>query len=67
MRFPVARKSLGQHFLHEKNVIENIIREFDPRSSDIVVEIGPGLGALTFGLIPRVGQLHAVELDRELA
>jgi 16S rRNA (adenine1518-N6/adenine1519-N6)-dimethyltransferase len=64
--FPVARKSLGQHFLHEKNVVENIIREFDPRSSDIVVEIGPGLGALTFDLIPKVGQLHAVELDRGL-
>lgn len=64
---PVARKSLGQHFLHQKSVVQSIIRKFDPRADDIVVEIGPGPGALTFDLIPRVGQLHAIELDRRLA
>lgn len=64
---PVARKSLGQHFLHQKSVIHSILRKFDPRADDIVVEIGPGPGALTFDLIPRVGQLHAIELDRRLA
>lgn len=63
----VARKSLGQHFLHQRSVVQSIIRRFDPRADDIVVEIGPGLGALTFDLIPSVGQLHAVELDRRLA
>ncbi len=63
----VSRKSLGQHFLHQRGVIEQIIRSFNPHTGDSVVEIGPGLGALTYDLIPRVGQLHLVELDNELA
>lgn len=67
MSAPVARKSLGQHFLHQKNVIHSIIRQFAPDAADTVIEIGPGLGALTYELIPLVGQLHAVELDRVLA
>jgi len=67
MNAPLARKSLGQHFLHQKNVIRSIISQFAPDADDRVIEIGPGLGALTFELIPRVGQLHAIELDRVLA
>jgi 16S rRNA (adenine1518-N6/adenine1519-N6)-dimethyltransferase len=67
MNTPVARKSLGQHFLHQKNVIHSIIRQFAPDPADAVIEIGPGLGALTFELIPLVGRLHAIELDRVLA
>jgi len=62
-----ARKSLGQHFLHQRSVIDAIVRSFDPRPDDIVVEIGPGRGALTEVLAPRVKALHAVELDRRLA
>lgn len=67
MSTPAARKSLGQHFLHQKNVILSIIEGFAPDAEDKVVEIGPGLGALTFELIPRVSELHAIELDRVLA
>ncbi|HSH41109.1 MAG TPA: 16S rRNA (adenine(1518)-N(6)/adenine(1519)-N(6))-dimethyltransferase RsmA [Arenicellales bacterium] len=67
MREAPARKSLGQHFLHQRSVIDAIVRFFDPRPDDIVVEIGPGRGALTEVLAPRVGALHAVELDRHLA
>jgi 16S rRNA (adenine1518-N6/adenine1519-N6)-dimethyltransferase len=67
MKGVVPRKALGQHFLHQRGVVERIIERFDPLREDVVVEIGPGLGALTFELIPKVGQLHAVELDRELA
>ena len=63
----IPRKSLGQHFLHQRGVIEQIIRSFNPHPGDCVIEIGPGLGALTYDLIPRVGQLHVVELDSELA
>jgi 16S rRNA (adenine1518-N6/adenine1519-N6)-dimethyltransferase len=64
---PPVLKSLGQHFLHERGVIETIVRQFDPRPDDVVVEIGPGRGALTEVLAPRVAWLHAVEIDRRLA
>ena len=67
MNAPLPRKSLGQHFLHQRNVVRRIISQFAPDADDRVVEIGPGLGALTFELIPHVGQLHAIELDRALA
>ena len=61
------RKSLGQHFLHQKNVVKQIVESFNPQPGDTVVEIGPGLGALTFELLPLVENLHVVEIDRELA
>ena len=61
------RKSLGQHFLHRQSVIEHIIDFFNPQPTDIAVEIGPGLGALTYELVERVGQLHVIELDKKLA
>lgn len=67
MSHPPALKSLGQHFLHERNVIDTIVRRFDPRPDDVVVEIGPGRGALTRMLAPKVAALHAVEIDRRLA
>ena len=67
MTFHTPRKSLGQHFLHQRNVIDAIVSAFRPQRSDTVVEIGPGLGALTFELLPRIGQLHVIELDDHLA
>lgn len=67
MTNPPVLKSLGQHFLHERRVIDTIVRQFDPRPDDVVVEIGPGRGALTEVLAPRVAALHAVEIDRRLA
>lgn len=67
MTEPPVRRSLGQHFLHQRSVIEAIVRGFDPQPDDIVVEIGPGRGALTRVIAPRVARLHAIEIDRELA
>jgi len=64
---PPPRKSLGQHFLHEKRVVDTILRHFAPAGDDIVVEIGPGRGVLTEALAPRVAAVHAVEIDRSLA
>lgn len=64
---PPVLRSLGQHFLHERQVIETMLRQFDPRPDDVVVEIGPGRGALTVPLAPQVAALHAVEIDRRLA
>jgi 16S rRNA (adenine1518-N6/adenine1519-N6)-dimethyltransferase len=61
-----ARKRFGQHFLHDRGVIERILAALDPRPGDVIVEIGPGLGALTRPLLERSAPLHVVELDRDL-
>ena len=59
-------KRLGQHFLHDRNIISKILKAFDPRSDETVVEIGPGTGALTAELVERAGKLIAIEFDRKL-
>ena len=61
-----AKKSLGQHFLHERGVVEKIILAVDPKPGDRLVEIGPGQGAMTFPLLDRHGRLTAIEFDRDL-
>lgn len=61
------RKRFGQHFLTDPGVIDAIITAIAPASSDVVVEIGPGRGAITAALARRAGTLHAIELDRDLA
>lgn len=62
-----ARKRFGQHFLSDSAVIDAIVREIDPRPGDPMVEIGPGLAALTQPLVERLGRLTVIELDRDLA
>ncbi|PIE24871.1 MAG: 16S rRNA (adenine(1518)-N(6)/adenine(1519)-N(6))-dimethyltransferase [Neptuniibacter caesariensis] len=61
-----ARKRFGQNFLHDHGIIRRIIRAIAPRESDQMVEIGPGLGALTEELLAEAGELDAIELDRDL-
>ncbi len=61
-----AKKALGQHFLHERGVIDKMLLAIDPRPGDRFVEIGPGQGALTFPLLARHGALTAIEFDRDL-
>jgi 16S rRNA (adenine1518-N6/adenine1519-N6)-dimethyltransferase len=61
-----ARKRFGQHFLHERSVIDRIVRAIDPRPGERLVEIGPGLGALTLPLLERAGAMTAIEIDRDL-
>lgn len=61
------RPRLGQHFLRDPAIIARILDAFHPQPADCVVEIGPGDGALTRALAPRVARLHAVELDQRLA
>jgi 16S rRNA (adenine1518-N6/adenine1519-N6)-dimethyltransferase len=61
------RKRFGQHFLHERGVLEKIIEAIAPTKDDFIVEIGPGEGALTHRLLERVSKLHVIELDRDLA
>ncbi len=61
-----ARKRFGQHFLTDWGVIDAIVRAISPAQDDVIVEIGPGQGAITEPLAERAGHLHLVELDRDL-
>jgi 16S rRNA (adenine1518-N6/adenine1519-N6)-dimethyltransferase len=63
----VPRKRFGQHFLADTRIIADILAAVAARPGDHVVEIGPGLGALTEGLLDQVTPLHAIEIDRDLA
>lgn len=62
----IPRKRFGQHFLHDQNVINEIVKAIAPLPLDHLVEIGPGLGAITTVILPMVNQLEVVELDRDL-
>jgi 16S rRNA (adenine1518-N6/adenine1519-N6)-dimethyltransferase len=61
------RKRFGQHFLHERGILERIVEALAPADDDFIVEIGPGEGALTRALLERVGKIEVIELDRDLA
>jgi len=61
-----ARKRFGQNFLSDPNIIRKIIDGIRPQPGELMVEIGPGLGAMTDPLIERLGHLHVVEIDRDL-
>jgi len=60
------RKRFGQNFLHDPNIIRRIVSVIDPRPGEHLVEIGPGRGAITAGLLRAAGRLDVVELDRDL-
>ena len=61
-----TRKRFGQHFLHDRNLVDRMVRTLDLKQDDTVVEIGPGRGALTYPLLEDLPHLHVVELDRDL-
>jgi 16S rRNA (adenine1518-N6/adenine1519-N6)-dimethyltransferase len=63
----IPRKRFGQHFLADTAIIDAIVRAIAPRPRDAMVEIGPGLAALTQPLVERLGHLNVIELDRDLA
>jgi 16S rRNA (adenine1518-N6/adenine1519-N6)-dimethyltransferase len=63
----IPRKRFGQHFLADAGVVDAIVRAIDPRPGQTMVEIGPGLAALTQPLVERLGKLAVIELDRDLA
>jgi 16S rRNA (adenine1518-N6/adenine1519-N6)-dimethyltransferase len=63
----IPRKRFGQHFLADAGIVDAIVRAIDPRPGEAMVEIGPGLAALTQPLVERLGQLTVIELDRDLA
>jgi 16S rRNA (adenine1518-N6/adenine1519-N6)-dimethyltransferase len=63
----IPRKRFGQHFLADQGIVDAIVRAIDPRAGQAMVEIGPGLAALTQPLVERLGKLAVIELDRDLA
>jgi 16S rRNA (adenine1518-N6/adenine1519-N6)-dimethyltransferase len=63
----IARKRFGQHFLSDGGIIDAIVRAISPQPGQRMVEIGPGLAALTQPLVERLGHLTVIELDRDLA
>ena len=63
----IARKRFGQHFLTDGAIIDGIVDAIAPVAGEPMVEIGPGLAALTQPLVERLGHLHVIELDRDLA
>ena len=64
---PRPKKRLGQHFLTDRHYLARIVAAIDPHRGDRIVEIGPGTGLLTEGLLEHVDRLHVVEIDRALA
>jgi 16S rRNA (adenine1518-N6/adenine1519-N6)-dimethyltransferase len=65
-RRPFAKRSLGQNFLSDRNYVQKIVSAIDPSPTDIVIEIGPGRGALTELLVATGARTIAIELDRDL-
>jgi 16S rRNA (adenine1518-N6/adenine1519-N6)-dimethyltransferase len=63
----IPRKRFGQHFLADEGIIDAVIQAIDPKPGQSMIEIGPGLAALTQPLVERLGHLVVVELDRDLA
>lgn len=66
-KFSPAKKALGQNFLHDQHIINKIVGAFNPKDNDVVVEVGPGRGALTEHLIGKSKVLHLIEYDHALA
>ncbi|MGZ8269904.1 MAG: 16S rRNA (adenine(1518)-N(6)/adenine(1519)-N(6))-dimethyltransferase RsmA [Methylophilus sp.] len=62
----LAKKRFGQNFLTDKAIINSLIEAISPQSDDLMVEIGPGLGALTQPLLTKLNHLHVVEIDRDI-
>ena len=62
----IAKKRFGQNFLNDQAIITSLVDAIAPRPDDLMVEIGPGLGALTQPLLKKLDHLHVVEIDRDI-
>ena len=61
-----AKKRFGQNFLIDTSIINHIVDSIQPLPEDLMIEIGPGLGAMTKPLLSRLNHLHVIELDRDI-
>jgi 16S rRNA (adenine1518-N6/adenine1519-N6)-dimethyltransferase len=62
----VAKKRFGQNFLTDQSIVNSLVDAINPKTEEIIVEIGPGLGALTKPLLKKINHLHVVEIDRDI-
>ncbi len=62
----VAKKRFGQNFLNDQGIINSLIDAINPQPNQVIIEIGPGLGALTKPLLKKIDHLHVVEIDRDI-
>ncbi|HSI37553.1 MAG TPA: 16S rRNA (adenine(1518)-N(6)/adenine(1519)-N(6))-dimethyltransferase RsmA [Methylotenera sp.] len=62
----IAKKRFGQNFLTDQSIISSLVEAISPKADDLMVEIGPGLGALTKPLLRKLNLLHVVEVDRDI-
>ena len=62
----IAKKRFGQNFLTDQSIIASLVDAINPQQNQTIVEIGPGLGALTKPLLKKITQLHVVEIDRDI-
>ena len=67
MNYNRPRKRFGQHFLHDRNILDKMIAAIHPEPGQQFIEIGPGRGAMTCLLIELIDALHVIEIDRDLA
>ena len=61
-----TKKRFGQHFLHDHGVIQTLIQYINPKPDQQIIEIGPGMGALTFPLLKQLGSMEVIEIDRDV-
>jgi len=61
-----AKKRFGQNFLHDNSIIDRIVKSIRVKADDNVIEIGPGLGAITKQILPITGEINVIELDRDI-
>ena len=62
----LAKKRFGQNFLTDQSIISSLIEAINPLQNQLIIEIGPGLGALTKPLLKKINHLHVVEIDRDI-
>jgi 16S rRNA (adenine1518-N6/adenine1519-N6)-dimethyltransferase len=62
----VAKKRFGQNFLTDQSIVTSLIDAINPKTEEVIIEIGPGLGALTKPLLKKINHLHVVEIDRDI-
>jgi 16S rRNA (adenine1518-N6/adenine1519-N6)-dimethyltransferase len=61
-----TKKRFGQHFLHDHGVIHRLVHYIHPKQDQQIIEIGPGMGALTFPLLEKIGSMEVIEIDRDV-
>ena len=61
-----AKKKFGQNFLTDKSIIQEIVNHIQPKEQDKILEIGPGMGAITFPLLNKLNHINVVEIDSDM-